>query len=175
MEPYQIILLILLISLLLYSAVAVYIISNARDFRIRLRRREKALMMLLSEKADILEQVVDRYETSKVSLSEEDRAAIASLKALTFDKIGQERVAHAAAIINEAHTRLNYHRQSNKWIQGDLALAKATETYAELDGNYRQSVAIYNADVAGYNYWLAIPMYGFLVMLFGFRKRKGLN
>ena len=175
MEPYQIILLILLVSLLLYAAVAVYVLSNARDFRIRLRRREKALMMLLAEKADILEQMAAKYERSKVTLTEDDKKAIAMLRGFSFEKIDQERVREVAEVVADVHTRLNYHRQNNKWIQSDLFLQRAEDTYAELDGNYRQSVAIYNADVAGYNYWLTIPMYGVLVVLFGFRKRSPLN
>ena len=45
---------------------------------------------------------------------------------------------------------------------------------ADLNRFYRQTVALYNADVAGYNYWRSLPLYRAFFHLFGFKTRPNI-
>ncbi len=175
MEPYQIILLIVLLLAFLYVAVLLYVISNVREFAKRLKWRERALMILLSEKADILAEVFQLYQNAKVEFTSEDLSAFNGVKALRFEKIGKDRVKNTMTAIHHCHSRFNFILQNNKWLQADLSLARLNDIYYEIDRNFRQSSSIYNADVAGYMYWINVPFTRIGVFLLGFRKKTTLN
>ena len=175
MQGYQILLLKLLLLAFLYVAALVYVASNLRDFNSRLKRRERALMILMNEKTDLLLGVLELFRQSKVELTPEDKQSFIALGALQFDKIGTERVKFSSSIIHEAHNHIEYILQNNAWLRSDLRVSAYRDTYDELDHNFRQSSAIYNADVGGYMYWFKIPTMGLAVRIFGFRARESIN
>ena len=175
MEIYQIILLVLLLLGFFYVAVLLYVFSNVREFNARLKRRERALMILMNEKTDLLLEVCELFRQSKVEISEEDRRCFSALGALDFSKIGTEVVKKTAAVIHEGHNHIEYLVQSNNWLKNDLRIVAYQDTFEELDHNFRQSAAIYNADVGAYMYWFRIPTCTLAVMMFGYRKRETIN
>ena len=175
MESYQVILLILLLAAFFYVAVLLYVLTNMREFSSRLKKRQRALMMLMNEKTDILIAICDFLVASKVEFSDEDKQIMEELRLLNFDKTGEVQVKRCAKVIHNAHVRLNYLIQNNNWLKKDLRIASFVETYEELDHNVRQSMAIYNADVAGYMYWFNIPSCKIAVWLLGYRKKETVN
>ena len=175
MEPYQIILLILLLLGFIYVSILLYVITNVRAFARRLKYREKALMILLNEKADILLQVHEIFYNVKVELTSDDKDSILALQQTSFEKTNKDWVKKNMAIVHAAHSRLAYHYQNNRWLKNDLKLEALFSTYNELDRNFRQSSSIYNADVAGYMYWLNVPFCRIGVFLLGYRKKSTLN
>lgn len=175
MQTYQIILLVLLLLAFLYVALLVYVVSNVRDFNVRLKRRERSLMILMNEKTDLLLHICELFRQSRVDLTDDDKVAFSALGALQFDKIGTDRVKKAANVIHDAHNHVEYLIQSNNWLKNDLRISAYHATYEELDHNFRQSASIYNADVGGYMYWFKIPTCTLMVMLFGFRRRETIN
>lgn len=175
MQDYQIILLVLLLLAFLYIAVLIYVFSNVREFQARLKRRERALMILMNEKTDLLLGICELFRLSKVSLSPEDKKAIDALEELRFDKIGTDIVKKTSATIKDARSHIEYVIQSNNWLKNDLRISAYRETFEELDHNYRQSAAIYNSDVGGYMYWFQMPTCVLVLMMLGYRKRETIN
>ena len=174
-QTYQIILLVLLLLAFFYVALLLFVISNMREFKRRLSKREKALLILMNEKSDLLLDVCALLKQAKVEFSQGDEEAIKALEELRFDKVRNETLNEKGAIIHAAHSHINYIVQSNNWLKKDLRFSTYRENYDELDQNYRQSAAIYNSDVAGYMYWFSFPTCTLAVRILGYRGKESLN
>ena len=175
MEPYQIIILVILLLLFLYVSAFLLIISNSIGFRRKLRKRASALMVLVSEKQEILLAWFGLFAHEKIALSEEDKALISSLKNINLDKPSPEEWIASLNLLKSAQMRLGFLSEESD-LRGSLAEKKAyVSTLHDLDANYRQSSAVYNADVGAFNYWISIPGFSWLLYLLGFRKKTLLS
>lgn len=175
MEPYQIIILVILLLLFLYVSGFLLIVSNSIGFRRRLRKRAVALMVLVSEKQEILLAWFELFAKEKIPLSEEDHALLSSLKSINLNKPTLAEWITSLNLLKNAQLRLGFLSEEAD-LQSSLAEKNAyVSTLHDLDANYRQSSAIYNADVGAFNYWISIPGFSWLLYLLGFRKKTLLN
>ena len=175
MEPYQIILLIILLLLFFYISVFLLVLSNAISFRRKLKKRGEALMILCLEKQDVLLAWADLFIKEKHKFNDEDQALIASLKAIELKKPNQKDWENATDVLKRANRRLSYLTENIDWGESKADKDSYVSTMHDLDANYRQSLAIYNADVGAYNYWVSIPGISWLFYLIGLRKRQPFN
>lgn len=175
MEAYQIIILVALLLLFLYVGAFLLILSNSLSFSRKLRKRAQAMLILVCEKQEILLSWFELFEKETASLPEEDLHAISSLKDINLKNPSHEEWVSSLALLKEVQMRLGF--LSEEMDLGASGKEKASYVSAlhDLDFNYRQSSAVYNADVVAYNYWISIPGFSWLLFLFGFRKKKALN
>ena len=174
MEPYQIILLIVLLLAFFYVSVVLVVLSHAREFRLRLRRRTRAMSIILSEQTDILTSLIDLFRAQKLDFGE-NTSFIDELYGLDFSKPNAAANAEIAQKIKATYSHLSYLAQENRWATRDPRVETYIETFGELDRNLRQTVAVYNSDVDALNYWLGVPTTAWLLWLCGYRKRKPIN
>ncbi len=172
MEPYQIILLIIILLLFFYISVFLLVLSNALSFRKRLKKRREALMVLCLEKQDVLLAWAGLFEKEKHRFGEEDQKLFASLSAIELKKPNQDDWEKAIGVLKQANRRLSFLSEEIDWGGSKADKDSYVSTLRDLDANYRQSLAIYNADVGAYNYWVSIPGVSWLLYLFGLRKRR---
>lgn len=175
MQPYQIILLIILLLLFFYTSVFLLVLSNALSFRKKLKKRSEALMVLCLEKQDVLVAWAELFLKEKHKFNEEDKSLVASLKAIDLNKPNQKDWENAIDILKQANRRLSYLAENVDWGDSKADKDSYVSTLHDLDANYRQSLAIYNADVGAYNYWVSIPGISWLFYLVGLRKKRSFN
>ena len=60
----------------------------------------------------------------------------------------------------------------NQWVLVDENIGIEKDRVIDLDRNLRAGIALYNADVIAYNYWLSIPGYRLAMRLIGYKKKK---
>lgn len=172
MEPYQIILLILVFVAFAYLAIVVYVLGQMREFKGKIKKRLKALNVLLLERASALDDMRAIYEKGGVVFGESEAKAGTKLLGLEFVP-QEEKVREAIAVVKEASTCLRFIAQSGRYagalgerLAADLALLD------DLERNFRTSCLLYNGDVAAYNYWIRIPTVAWIGWLFGHRKKE---
>ena len=170
MEPYQIILLIVLLIAFIYVSLLLYVLTNVREFARRLKKRTKAISIILSEQCELYVSLGSILEDQGIDLGEA-AATLSELEELGFDKPTFENNLVAARLVKTVSSRLNYVLQKNQTLPEDPRITLYLDTLSDLDRNFRQATALYNADVAGFNYWISVPTTKWFVWLFGFRKQ----
>lgn len=175
MEPYQVILLIVILLLFGYISVFLFILSNSISFRRKLRKRREALMILCLEKQDVLVAWTSLFEENGYRFEKQDQELLQNLKGLALKKPSQKDWESAIAVLKQSNRRLVFLSEGVEWGESAADKDAYVSTLHDLDANYRQSLAIYNADVGAYNYWVSIPGVSWLLFLFGFRKQRLFN
>lgn len=175
MEPYQIILLVIILLLFFYVSLFLLVLSNALSFRKKLKKRSEALMILCSEKQDVLLAWSELFEKVGHRFSEGDRGLLDSLASINLKKPNQKEREDAAAIIKQANRRLSFLSEEVEWGGSQDDKDSYVSTLHDLDANYRQSLAIFNADIGAFNYWVSIPGVSWILYLFGLRKKRSFN
>ena len=175
MEPYQIILLIVVLVSFVYVTLAVYVLGMMAEFSSKLKRKRRALNLLLYERGDALLRIVTSFESIGVTFTDEDSALFAKVASLDYKNSSDESLKEVSALIKAATSRMRYIAQANRWACKDEDYQNNIDLIDDLERNYRTFLGSYNADVMGFNYWIAIPTIGWLGWLFGFRKKSSLN
>ncbi len=175
MEPYQIILLVVILLLFFYVSLFLLVLSNALSFRKRLKKRSEALMILCLEKQDVLLAWSELFGKEGRPFNEEDQELINSLASINLKKPNQKEWESAIGIIKQVNRRLSFLTEEIEWGENENDKDSYVSTMHDLDANYRQSLAIYNADIGAYNYWVSIPGVSWLLYLFGLRKKHSFN
>ena len=172
MQPYQIVLLILLIVIFLYILLLFFVLSHVFEFNNRMNKKLRAMNILLSEKAQLLQTIGDDFASMKVSFNEGDKEIIESLSMMKFDKSKYEEVCANSALIDKAYKRLSFLSSTNVWATRSETYIESRSLLDDIDKNFRQCSVLYNGDLITYNYWITIPGTRLLVRLFGFKKGK---
>ena len=171
-EAYQIILLILVFVAFAYLAIVVYVLGQMREFKSKIKKRLKALNILLVDRADILNDMQALFDKSGVEFTESEESACHKLLANEF-LTTEESVRSSILIVKEATTVLRFIAQSGRYKGLEKERLKADLNLVEdLERNFRTACLLLNGDVAAYNYWIAIPTVGWVGWLFGHRKKE---
>lgn len=175
MEAYQIIILVALLLLFVYVGAFLLILSNSLAFSRRLRKRAQAMLVLIYEKQEVLLSWFELLEKEKAPFSEEDLRLFSSVKGMNLAKPSVEEWTACLSSFKEAQMRLGFLSEEAGLDDSHEEKSSYVSALHDLDFNYRQSSAVYNADVVAYNYWISIPGFSWLLFLFGFRKKTALN
>jgi len=167
--------LILVILFFIYVGLLVYVMSMIALFKGKLKKRLVAISVLFSEKKGILQAIGAEFKKAKVNLSLADNAAIINLDSIEAAGIKDSDVVPTSAKLKEIQKRFNFIAETNSWVTTGGDYQSFTASLHDIDANYRQSIALYNADVTAYNYWIHTPLFGWLAWLFGHRSKGPLN
>lgn len=173
-EPYQIILLIFVFLAFAYVSLLLYVASNVREFSRRLKKKVRGLNVIMSEQAELLVSLSSVYRNLGINLGEA-ASMIEELEDCDFESKNVEVVFANVRKIKAASSRLAFIAQSNPSLKESQTYVSIVETLADLDRNHRQCVALYNADIAGFNYWINVPTTRWFVWIIGFRKKEAFN
>ncbi len=175
MQPYQIIILVLLLLVFVYVGAFLLILSNSLAFLGKLNKRKAASMVFLTEKQEVLLAWFDLFLKEGIALSDEDVALKEKVAAIDSKISDQKQWDDDIALLKDAQIRLGALSAEKNLGKSESEKDAYISTTKDLDANYRQSSAVYNADVVAFNYWISIPGFSWLLFLFGLRKRKTLN
>ena len=175
MEPYKIVLLVLILLFFVYFVFFLYVFSHILNFSKRMKKRLRALDIMLSEKSIHLLSMKENYESLGIVFSDADKASLKELKRLKFEKSTYDSVCYNRAAIDKAEKRLSYIALTSPVIQTDPINASIRANLEDLDRNFRRCSALYNSDLIAYNYWITIPGIRLFVLLFRFHKAKAIG
>ncbi len=172
MEPYQVILLILVFVAFAYLAIVVYVLGQMREFKSKIKKRRKALNVLLLDRADTLGDMQALFEKGGVTFTESEAAACHKLLATEF-LTTDEAVRSSILVVKEATTCLRFIAQSGRYTGLEKERLKTDlDLLDDLERNFRTSCLLFNADVSAYNYWITIPTVAWIGWLLGHRKQE---
>ncbi|MBQ4182931.1 MAG: hypothetical protein II619_05165, partial [Bacilli bacterium] len=92
MQPWQIVLLIVGIILLVYTAIEVYVIWSVVGFSNKLKRRLLAVSIILNERRDFLLSEIDGFRAAGVPFRDSDELVFRQVRELQLSKLKPEDV-----------------------------------------------------------------------------------
>ncbi|MDY2914111.1 MAG: hypothetical protein SOV58_05750 [Candidatus Enteromonas sp.] len=171
MEPWQVILLILMIAFFVYAIGLVFVAGHGLAFQKSLRIRLKALAIVMAEKQRLLKLQSDFLQEKGVAYGEGDAQTIFAIGGLDFSSLHYKDAKALLGKLGEAETRLNYLSQGVNGLSRDEDYQSLLRTIVENDHSIRRGTSAYNMDVAALNYWMSIPLLGWVNYLFGITRR----
>jgi len=156
MNPWIIALIVFGVITLLYFISVIGYLRLMKRFLKRIELQLNAVDVLLAQKYDVLRLVGKLFKKYKVALPSEFEDELAPhfderLKEVT----GTERTTIKSYLLKATQAVLYYGEQDKK-LAANPEFANLKKPLMEVDKDYRKAVAIYNADVLGYNYWISV-------------------
>ena len=156
MNPWTITFIIIGSIAFLYFVSALIYIRLMKRFLKRIELQLNAVDVLLAQKYDVLRLVGKLFKKYKVALPTEFEDELAPhfderLKEVT----GTERTTIRSYLLKATQAVL-YFGEQDKGLALSSEYANLKKPLTEVDKDYRKAVAIYNADVLGYNYWIGV-------------------
>ncbi len=175
MDPYQVLLLILIFVSFVYLALLVYVVGKMRQFKLRLRGKLRGLNLLLYERSEVLRGVFKLFKEKGIALSEEDRKVDEALSQVDFNRVKEDEFRAAMETVKVATSRTRYLAQANRFILAEPKYKELMELLDDLERNYRTLTSQYNSDIVAYNYWIKIPTVSWFGYIIGYRKKLLIN
>lgn len=140
-------------------------------FKTILNKHAKAMTVILNAKYENTKKLYAIFQSYNIQL---EQNVIDILNKINPDDFNRQDTKEGT----EARTMLSYLRDEATFISNkhkellekpDFAIAKSN--VLELDVQYRSNIAMYNADVLGYNYWIRFLPCRFIFLMFKVKKK----
>jgi len=155
---------------ILFFFLVLFIISK---FNKRLRKRLSALSLLLAQRKDIAISLYNLLLDQKIAIP---TALKNEAQALINTEVGvlgnHEIIDFLPRLERDTKDIIEAIDGSRKLKKDGSVVAQLKKEIAELDESRRQHIAIYNSDINGYNYWIRLMAYRYLLILFRYREKK---
>ena len=172
MEPWKVILLILVILLLVYVTAVFIVLTYAFEFRKKLHNRLDTLSIILLAKKDSLIQLASLYEQNGIELTFDDLDKLSNIKGVTLEKREAAKVRDFNKELNYLEQRLYFLALYNEKIKDTIEYKKILTALKETNNLFAKCSVAYNYDVLGYNYWSSINFAFLICYLLRFRKKE---
>lgn len=135
-------------------------------------KHNAALGLMLHVKYDNTKKLIDCLNKNNVHIPYKYIETINNIKTESF--INQELPECLDARNDLAYLRneLVLLTNSSDALSKNLELKRAKDAIVEMDANYRTLVAMYNADVLGYNYWINFLPTKYIKYIFKLKEKQ---
>lgn len=172
MEPLDIVFLIVGCLVGLFLLVLFFLLSLTLKFNSRLKKRCNAITILLIQKHDLLETFEKILIKHKVKLEEKTKPVLVDVSKLKFQSLSKKQRDEILLNFNKAYSIYLNLGEEYKSVKKDPEFSEIVKTIQDADESYRQSVARFNNDLGGYNYWVNFPIYRLIFRIFRLKKKE---
>lgn len=147
---------ILVVSIVLGLYLLLFIVDSIFVFAFRkiFNKHNMALGVILHTKYENIKKMVDILNKFSVNVPYKYIETLNSIDATCFRDQELPECIKARNDLAFLRNELVYMVTTIETLNKNNELIRAKESITELDSNYRSLVAMYNADVLGYNYWI---------------------
>lgn len=172
MGPVEIILIILGSILVIYLALVTVDLSFFFSFNTYFKKHKKGLEVVLNMKLENLKRIVDIFKTNKISVSPELKQKLDSINPTIFGDIESDECKQARESLSFIRDELFFTATKNEHILVNEEYLLAKENILEQDIVFRKYLAMYNADVLGYNYWSNFKPARYIFLIFKVKEKE---
>lgn len=172
MGPVQIILIILGSMFVLYLALVAVDLSFFFSFNTYFKKHKKGLEVVLNMKLENLKRIVDIFKTNKIYISNELKQKLDSIDKTVFEDLQSDECKKARDDLSLIRDELFFAACKNEHMQVNEEYLLAKENILEQDAVFRKYLAMYNADVLGYNYWSSFKPARYIFILFKVKEKE---
>lgn len=172
LEVYQILLIVLAGIVGIYLLVLICDLIFVFSFRRILKKHDKSLSIVLAVKFENVKKLFEIMKNLDVEIEEQVLNNLYSIDISSFEN-------QASPTCKKARERLSFLRDhamfiasSNPALNKHHEFALAKQNVLENDEVYRIKLAMYNADVLGYNYWIRFLPTRFIFLMFRVKQKE---
>lgn len=141
-------------------------------FRTILIRHNKAMNVILMTKYDNIKKVMNVLEESNFTIDPKMVTTLASIDPASFVQQDTPDCKKAREELTYLRSEIFYISRKNPSLEENEQFQIAKNNILEMDVVYRSTVAMYNADVLGYNYWIRFMPYRWLFLMFRIKTKN---
>ena len=172
MEAWEVTLLVIGIvfgTAILFIAVdVIFIVSFKRIFE----KHNAALGLMLHVKYDNTKKLIECLKKNKVEVPERYLEVVGRIQTESFSNQELPECLEARNDLAYLRNELVMLSTSTVELSKNLELKRAKDAIVEMDANYRTLVAMYNADVLGYNYWINFLPTKYIKYIFKLKEKQ---
>lgn len=140
--------------ILLYFIFMVIVFIYYDFFRRSLKLHTKGMMISLVAKYDNLEKLIQFVKTNGEVIDDRLFIIFDSINKNNFSEPGSKKFKEEIEKLISCREIVFYLSRNDEKLKNNKDFELAKQNVIEMDTNYRNTVALYNADVLGYNYWI---------------------
>ena len=172
MEAWEITLLVIGIvfgiAILFIAVDVIFILMFNRIFK----KHNAALGLMLHVKYDNMKKLIDCLNKNKVDVPYRYIEVINRIQTESFMNQELPSCLEARNDLTYLRNELVLLTNSTENLSKNLELKRAKDAIIEMDANYRTLVAMYNADVLGYNYWINFLPTKYIKYIFKLKEKQ---
>ena len=168
----------IIIILVVAAVVGIYALLILLDaifvfsFNKILKVHQKGLTILLKNKLDNLNRIFTLLNKNNVVIQEDDLTLLASIGIKDLENAQSERCLNAIKNLSYLTSQAIFLIASEEKLAKHQELQMARNYADELETNYRSMIAMYNADILGYNYWIKFLPCRYIFKILKFKEKK---
>lgn len=129
------------------------------------------MAVCLNVKFDNILSLYDLMKNSEIQMNESVATAVCSIQRNDLNDPASEACKKAQANLTYIRDELLYIARSYPELNDNPDFVLARDNVKQLDSQYRNAVAMYNADCLGYNYWISFWPTRWIWKMLKFKKR----
>ena len=147
---------------------AIFVLS----FRSIFKKHNAALGLMLHVKYDNTKKLIECLNKNKVEVPRRYYEALDRIQVSSFMNQDLPECLQARNDLAYLRNELVMLTNSSDALSKNLELKRAKDAIVEMDANYRTLIAMYNADVLGYNYWINFLPTKYLKYIFKLKEKQ---
>lgn len=171
-EVLNIILIVIGVILTLYILTVIVALIFVLTFRKIMKGHSKSLAILLAIKFENLKKLVEVMNSLKVQIDEELLNELDKIDTKCFLRPTSEECKTARDSLSNLRDQIMLIATKNPNLNKHNEFNLAKENVLESDKVYRIKLAMYNADVLGYNYWIKFLPTRFIFSIFRCKEKE---
>lgn len=172
MNPGLIVLIVCLSILTLFLILCIMDIVFVMSFNKLFATHTKSMILFLNMKYDNIKKLLELMIAYKVKVDRNLVIALNDIHREDFDHIESKACVKAQNILTYTKDELLYIARGLSDIRKHEEFKMAVENVSTLETQYRNTIASYNADVLGYNYWISFWPTRWIWKMFKIKKRN---
>jgi hypothetical protein len=172
MEPLDITLLVVSIVLVIYFLIALFYGFQMRKLYRQLLKRKDAIDVLTAQKYDLLRMIGKLFVRHKIDVPQEFILSKRPRFEDTLQNIKDTERTIVKSFLVQTAQALFYYGEQNEQLSVNPEYVSLKKSLAEVDENFRQQVAIYNAAVTNYNFWGKLFAYRWVSRLMKHKEKE---
>ena len=171
-QPLNVTLTIIVVAAIIWVAFLIVDLLFVTFFSHILKKHSKGMTVVINAKYENIKKIYTLFVKYEVPVEEKIISILNGIDTKTFSKHDTLEAENTRNYLSYLKDEANFIANRNKDIleKPDFQIAKGYVN--ELDMQYRSNIAMYNADVLGYNYWISFLPCRFIFKMFKFKKKN---
>ena len=167
------------ITLIVVSAVVavwvLFLIVNlifVASFSSIFKKHKKSVPVILYTKYEALNQLASLMKQSGIKLDNRYIALLSDISPNEFQEPGSQQFEKVKNMLSYLRDEMMFVANQNPEFKESFEFTQIKKNISDADLQYRNTVAMYNADVLGYNYWIRFLPCRFVFIIFRVKKKE---
>lgn len=175
LEPWEIVLLVVLGLITLYLLFVIMDAIFVGSFLKMFDTHKKAMTVFMNVKYDNVKKLYEIMKQRGVVFDEKFNKLLMEIQRNDFNVPGSEEFKKTNDNLTFIKDEMLFIVRNQQNLEKHEELKLAKENVVQLDSQYRNTIAQYNADVLGYNYWISCFPTRYIWKLIKFKKKDLIN